>query len=262
MIRIWLFFFSAVLFLGSCVPNRNYVYLQKDDVKRKDMVRDSVLRSYDLQIKDYKIQPLDILSVQIESLTEDEFDFMNKLNPSQQGGGMAGNPLLMGFLVDNNGSIEFPVIGKINVSGFTTFMLETKMQELFKVFLKNPVARVRLLNFRFTILGEVRQENQVLSNNTRVTLMEAVGLAGGLTDLADRSKVKIIRQKGDKAEVIYMDLLHEELLSNQNYYVHQNDIIIVPPLRQRPFRNYWSQNIGLFVSALSLILITINLAKP
>jgi polysaccharide export outer membrane protein len=91
--------------------------------------------------------------------------------------------------------------------------------------------------------------------------MEAIGLGGGLTDLADRSNVKVIRQNGSQAEVFYVDLLSEELLNTDHYYVQQNDIIVVPALKQRPFRAYWGENIALLVSTLSLVLLVLNLTK-
>jgi polysaccharide export outer membrane protein len=228
------------------------------------MKKDTVLRTYDMVIREYKIQPLDILSIRLESLTDPEFDFMTKLlelDQMQGGGGNPQNMLISGFLVDQNGDLEFPVVGKIKFAGLSIFEAQEKLQELFKPYLKDPVARVRLLNFRFTVLGEVNRENQVVSQNVRVTLMEAIGLAGGLTDLADRSSVKIIRQNGKQAEVLYMNLLEEDLLATENYYVQQNDIIVVPPLKQRPFRKYWTENIAIIVSTLSLVLLVISLAQ-
>jgi polysaccharide export outer membrane protein len=205
---------------------------------------------------------LDILSIRIESLTDEEFDFMSKLYPMDQGGGGGGqNLLLRGFLVDQEGKIEFPVVGKIRFGGLTVFQAQDSLQMAFKAFLKDPVARVRLLNFRFTVLGEVKGEGQVVSQNTRVTILEAVGLAGGLGELADRANVKIIRQVGDKAEVFYMNLLDENLLMAKNFYIQQNDIIMVPALKQRPFRMYWAQNLSLFVSTVSVILLVINLSQ-
>jgi polysaccharide export outer membrane protein len=252
----------VLLMLGGCVPNRNYVYLQKNDVNKKGLPKDTVVRTYPMVIEEYKIQPLDILSIRMESLTADEFDFISKLNPTPQGGGnMAMGLALSGFLVDNDGNVEFPVVGQVKLAELTLFEAQEKMREVFKPFLKNPVARVRLLNFRFTILGEVSGEQQVISPNTRVTMSEAIGMAGGLTDMADRKNVKVIRQKGNTAEVFYLNLLEEELLSASHYYVQQNDIIVVPALRQRPFRRYWGQNIGLFVSTVSVVLLTINLFK-
>ncbi len=242
---------------SACVPNRKILYLQKDDVNKKNLPKDTVLRTYPLQIREYVIQPLDLLSIRIESLTEEDFDFFSRLYPSTQGGG--GNQLQNAFLLDNNGEIEFPVVGKIKLAGLTVFQAQDKLQEAFSPYLKNPVARIRLLNFRFTVLGEVGGEKQVVSTNTRVTLMEAIALAGGLSELADRENIKIVRQNGDQAEIFYVNLLEEELLASDYYYIQQNDIIVVPPLRQRPFRRYWGTNISIFVSSVSVILFIMNL---
>jgi polysaccharide export outer membrane protein len=260
-----IFWFVAVVsILSSCVPNKKYVYLQKDDLKT-EVITDSVVRSYTLKIDEYRIQPQDILYIRIESLTDEEFDFMSKLYPEQAqgggGGGGAANPVMRGFLVDEKGEIEFPVVGKVNFAGQTVFEAQEMLQEKFKNFLKDPVARVRLMNFRFTILGEVNREGQVVSNNTRVTLMEAIGMAGGLGELADRSKVKIVRQVGDRADVFYVNLLEEEVLEKEHFYVMQNDIIMVPALKQRPFRIYWSENLSIVVSTLTLVLLIFSLSQ-
>lgn len=250
---------GIVFVFTACIPNKKIVYLQKDDVNKKDLPGDSVVRTYNLQVREYTIQPLDILTFRMESLTEEEYDFIAKLYPQNQNGNSGANPQTSGFLVDNNGEIEFPVVGKIKFAGLTVFQAQNKLQEVFKPFLKNPVARVRLLNFRFTVVGEVNQEKLVVSDNTRVTLMEAIGLAGGLTDLADRQNVKIVRQKGEKSEVFYVNLLDENMISSQYFYIQQNDIIVVPALRQRQFRKYWAENIALFLSTVSIVLITVSL---
>jgi polysaccharide export outer membrane protein len=254
--------FVVFIFLVSCVPNKKIVYLQKEDLQKKNLPTDSVVRSYNLHIREYRIQPLDLLYIRIESLTEEDYDFIAKLYPVQSGG--SNQQLVNGFLVDNQGEIEFPVAGKIKFGGLSLFEAQEKLTSVFKPYLKNPVARVRLLNFRFTVLGEVTAEQLVIADNTRVTLMEAIGLAGGLTDLADRTKIKIIRQKENTAEVFYVNLLDEELLNTEHYYVKQNDIIVVPPLKQRPFRKYFGQNASIITSAVTmtvsiiLLIVTVN----
>ena len=262
MIRSFWLLACAVLLMIACVPNKKIVYLQSDDLKKKDVPIDTVVRTRELKIREYKIQPLDILSIRIESLTEDDFDFITKLYPNTQqtaAGGSTGNQLINGFLVDNDGQIEFPVVGKLQFSGLNLFEACKMVQDKLRPYLKDPVVRIQLMNFRFTVLGEVNQENQVVSANSRVTLMEAIGMAGGLTDLADRSKVKIVRQKGDKSDILYLNLLDENLLVSEHYYVHQNDLIVVPALKQRPFRKYWGENITLVVSTLTLLLLAANL---
>jgi polysaccharide biosynthesis/export protein len=259
--RFWLLLALAVIMLGSCVPNRKFVYMQKDDVNKKDVKRDTILRSYDLQLTDYRIQPQDLLSIRIESLTPDEFDFIAKLSTGNQNGGAGGSTygLLNGFLVDNQGNIELPVIGNVKVSGLSIFEAQEHFKKVLASYLKDPMVRVRLLNFRFTILGEVNNESQYVSQSVRVNFVEAIGLAGGLTEMADKSKLKIIRQRGDKSDVFYIDLLDERFLASEQFYVQQNDIIIVPALRQRPFRRYFGQNVSLFVSTVSTVLLIVNL---
>lgn len=259
--------FSLILFLFSCVPNKNLVYLQEgQELKdKKQILVDTVLRTHSMVINEYRIQPLDILTIKFESLTSDEYDFFSKVDPQQAGGmGGAGQAFLAmtGILVDPNGEIEYPVVGKIKLEGLTVFEAQEKMQKIASQYVRDVIVRIRLLNFRFTILGEVNQEQTVTSYNTRLTMMEAVGMAGGFGELADRSRVKIIRQKGNISEVYYINLLEEQYVESSYYYVQQNDIIIVSPLAQRSYRKYFTQNLGVLtgtLSAVSSILLVVTL---
>lgn len=253
--------FAAAL-LSSCVTNKKYVYLQKDDVNVKDLPKDSLMRTYDLPDYEYRIQPEDIISVRFESLTPQEYDIFNRNMMNQQAQNMnlqAGNALLIGELVDPTGEIVYPVIGKVKVAGHTVYELQDKLQKLADQYLESPVVKVRLINFRFTILGEANREGTVTLPNNRVNYVEAIGYAGGLKDLADKQNVKLIRQINGKTEVRYLNLLDEELINKPEYFVHQNDILIVPALRQRPYRQYFGQNLSLVISSLSLLLITLSL---
>jgi polysaccharide export outer membrane protein len=250
----------AGAFLSSCVSNKKYVYLQKEDVNKKNLPKDTLVRDYDFQHFEYKIQPEDILSIRFESLTAKEYDFFAKDIPSQ-GLAQQVNPLLIGELVDKEGNVPFPVIGKVRVSGLTVYQAQDTLQKMANLYLENPVVKVRLINFRMTILGEVNDEGTITFSNNRVNMLEAIGLAGGLTDLADKANVKLIRQKEGKIEVQYIDLLSEDFVESPYYYVNQNDVLIVPALKQRPYRKYFGQNVSLVVSLVSLIVLTINLSK-
>lgn len=236
------------------------MYLQKDDVNLKDLPKDTIVRSYDLQSHDYRIQPEDNISVRFESLTPKEYDIFNRgTNQLQSQGLTQGNAILIGELVDPQGEIAFPVIGKIKVVGLTVFEIQTKLQGIADQYLESPVVKVRLINFRITLLGEAKHEGTIILGNNRINFIEAIGLAGGLTDLADKKNIKLIRQKGGKVEIRYLNLLDEGFINSPEYYVYQNDVLIVPALRQRPYQTYFGKNLSLVLSSLSLLLLTITL---
>lgn len=261
MIRSLLLLVGSLIFLSSCVTNKKYVYLQKDDVNDKDLPKDTIVRSYDLKNYEYKIQPEDNISVRFESLTPQEYDIFNRnIMAQQQNQNLnLGNAILIGELVDPLGEITYPVIGKVKVAGLTVYEAQTKLQQVADQYLESPVVKVRLINFRITILGEAKREGTVVLSNNRVSFIEAIGLAGGLTDFADKRNLKLIRQIDGKAQVQYLNLLDENFINSPEYFVHQNDILIVPALRQRPYQTYFGKNLSLVISSLSLLLITITL---
>lgn len=226
----------------------------------KDLPKDTIIRSYDIVSYDYRIQPEDNISVRFESLTPEEYDIFNRNMEQQQNQNLnQGNAILIGELVDPQGEISYPVIGKVKVAGLTVYEAQDTLQKIADIYLDSPVVKVRLINFRFTILGEAKREGTVTLANNRVNYIEAIGLAGGLTDLADKKNLKLIRQINGKAEVRYLNLLDEAFIHSPEYFVHQNDILIVPALRQRPYQTYFGKNLSLVISSLSLLLITITL---
>lgn len=254
----------GLVLVTSCVPNRKVVMLQKDDLRRRTLPVDTAVRTYDIQDYDYEVQENDLLSIRFESLTPKDFDFLSKENAQNVNMATPSNALLIGELVDQNGEVPFPVIGGVKVSGLSVFEIQKKLQEEADKFLDSPVVKVRLLNLRVTVLGEVVRESSFTLSNNRVTLLEVLGQAGGLGELADRSKVKVIRQSGSRADIFYVNLLSEDFLKSPLYYVHQNDVIVVPALRQRSYRKYFSQNVGVVLSTMTLIstiiLLSINLS--
>lgn len=256
--RNYIFLLFIVVLGASCVPNKKIVYLQHADELDKNFPADTVLRRYDLADYEYRVQPEDVLSIRFSSLTKEEFDIFSQSNAQNVLTNVSAISL-SGYLVDREGMIEFPEVGKVKVAGLTIHQIKEVLQELAADYITQPVVNVRLLNFRITLLGEVNRQGTISTYNNNMTMMEAVGLADGLTDLADRKNIKIIRQISGQSQVLYVNLLEEQYLSDPSFFVHQNDIIIVPPLRQRPFRKYFGQNIALFLSSASTLLLIINI---
>ncbi|GAA5026407.1 sugar transporter [Marivirga lumbricoides] len=292
-----LFVIGTVLF--SCVPNRKIVYLQhpEDPDIGEVMESDSFIRSYQLHNKPYELQPEDIISLRIASLTPAEFDFVKKyeeqlgqirkLNQYNQGiengggqnmrmqglgsnGGQENSglaPIMLdrqqtGFTIDRQGNLELPEIGVVKLEGLSIREAEELIKEKLKDYFETPMIRIQLLSFHFTILGEVNNEGRYTSFDSETSVIDAISLAENLTDFADRSRLKVVRFDGSEAKVYYINTLREDVLAQEGYYLQPNDLIIVPPLRARQTRNYilpaTSTIVGVAASTLSLILIILN----
>ncbi len=292
---------SAVLF--SCVPNRKIVYLQhpNDPEIGEVMESDSFIRTYHTQNKPYQLQPEDIISIRIASLTPAEFDFIKKyeeqlgqirkLNQYNQGNesgggqnmrmqGGIGNrggeadagiaPIMLdrqqtGFTIDRQGNLELPEIGEVKLSGLSIREAEEFIKEQLKNYFETPMIRIQLLSFHFTILGEVNSEGRYTSFNPETNVFDAISLAENLTDFADRSRLKVIRFDGSEAKVYYINTLREDMVAQKGFYLQPDDLIIVPPLKARQSRRYLlpatTTIVGVAASTLSLILIIINLTN-
>lgn len=256
-----LFWLIAGIFLSSCIGNNKVVLLQHDDVNKQNLPTDTVVRSYAVKEFEYRIQPHDALYVRFQSTTAEEFNFLSQGQSGNNSTNNSNGALLNSELVDEQGKISFPVVGKVKVGGLTVFEIQDTLQALANQYLSNVSVKVRLVNFRFTAIGEFVKEGQVTTMNNRVTITEAIGLAGGLGELADRAHVKVIRMKNGVSEVGYVNLLDENVINSPYYYMNQNDLLIVPPLKQRPFRRYFGQNLSLFLSSMSVLLLVINLSN-
>ena len=252
----------TLLLISSCVGciTNKKVQLLQNQSSDQDAETNVLISKYDLNTTIYRIKPNDVLSIEINSLSKPEYNFFSLEQPNSNFGNISQeNAPITGELVDAEGYIEFPVVGKVKVAGLTLEQVQEKIQEVAHKYVVDPVVKIRLLNFRFTVLGEVRNEGTINSFNQQVSVLEALGLAGGMTDLANRSRLKLLRNTGEDVEVVYLNLLEEEFLTSSYYILHQNDVIIVPPLKQRPFKTSFGSNLGLALSTISTLLLVINL---
>lgn len=171
-----------------------------------------------------------------------------------QGGYSQGAPSPPGYLVDAEGNIDFPVIGKIRMAGLSRSAAVDTLKARLKPYLGHPTLLVRILNFKVTVLGEVRNPGTFTIPNERITLPEALGIAGDLQITGVRNEVTVIRDVDGKKTETKVDLTSKELFSSPVYYLNQNDIVYVAPNRAKVNSSVVNTaNVSLVVSVISLL---------
>lgn len=221
-----LFLLLLPLYFFSCKPQQVIPYYL-------DSVTDSSGKG-EVKIPDLKIQKGDLLSIQIYSLsTKPEIDQLYNL-PAAPTAGVAQNPA--GYLVDNDGNIEHHRLGTFKAAGLSKNELAAEIKKRLTQpveLLSNPTVSIRYLNFHVTVLGEVGKEGPVTVPGERLTILEAVGLAGGITNYGKKDNVKILREVNGQRETGVVNLSAKDLFESPYYNLMQNDVVIVEPTKQR-----------------------------
>ena len=147
---------------------------------------------------------------------------------------LSTTPTMQPYVVDVNGEINFPIIGKIKIGGLKKSEAVTLIKEKLQPYLKDPIITIQFLNYKITILGEVQKPGTYTISNEHISILQALGIAGDLTIYGRRDNVLLIREKeGGKKEYIRIDLTQTNVLSSPFYYLQQNDVIYVEPNKTR-----------------------------
>ena len=231
--RLPFLFFLALLFgTSSCVSYRELVNFEDIDAQREQV--EDIDNALEL-----RIQPRDLLRIQVLSVDPEAAAPFNDAAGSAGGGGGLGQAnnqnlqLLTGYLVDEDGFIDIPLLGRIEAAGQTVESLQFLIRGRLEKYLVDPVVNVRYLNFKVTVLGEVVQPGVIPLPNSRVTVLEAIGLAGDLTDYADRNSVLVVREQDGQRSFKRLNFQNDDVFSSDYYYLKQNDVIYVNPIRAR-----------------------------
>lgn len=230
------FIFAALLMIAiiggttSCVSPKSIVYFQGDSSRysAQEITQKYIPR----------IQPSDILSIIVGSLNAEAnevFNTPNSFTTASTNYSNLGGPRVqpLGYLVDSDGNIEIPLVGKIKVSGLRTTDAADTIRTKLTNFLKEPSVIVRNLNFKVSVLGEVKNPAVYVIPDEKITLLEVVSLAGDLTIYGNRSNVMVIREENGKREYARLDLTSREIFNSPYYYLHKNDVIYVEPVKAR-----------------------------
>jgi polysaccharide export outer membrane protein len=151
------------------------------------------------------------------------------LPPTNSTSGIIASKVNEGYLVDKGGAINFPVIGKVTLAGLTKEEATEKMINEIKTHVKNPIVNIRFLNFKVTVIGEVNTPSTFEINSEKINVLEALGLAGDMTQFGNRDNVLIIREKDGVRTTARINLNNKEVLNSPYFYLQQNDIIYVEP---------------------------------
>ena len=251
-----LLLFCIAILVHGCIPIEKQTLIRNE--AQQEIKTDEVVSVYSVENFQYMLRQNDVISIKVSSATPSEFDILNYQSDKTLNGLVVNNPLLTGFNIEEDGTIFLPVIGKVEVAGLTLTEAREKIQDIVSDYLESPTVDIKLLSFQFTLLGEVENEGVFTSYNPKITLMDAIGYAGGLTNYANGREVKIVRHQDEHLEVAYVNIMEEDMLSSPYYYIRPNDLVTVPPLKTKNFRENSAANISLILSGITAVGIFLN----
>lgn len=248
--KVWKLLWGSILvcLLISCGSVKDIAYLQGDDLLKKMTVIDTVT---------LKIQKNDLLDINVSCPNQDLLRPFLRYGSQYDSNGSMGGGSSSGYLVEADGTINFPLIGEIKVAGMTRRQLVSLIQNRLEKgnYIKDPVVTVRFLNFHISILGEVNRPGTYNISTERITLFEALSLAGDLTIHGRRNRVAVVRETNGVRTILYHDLRSRDIFQSPDYYLKQNDMVYVEPNRVRAESSVQNQftNVGTWISLISFL---------
>ncbi|HZW40190.1 MAG TPA: polysaccharide biosynthesis/export family protein [Ignavibacteriaceae bacterium] len=242
-----------ILLLGvlfSCRSSKELIYL-------KDAANNETIKGLPTE---YVLKTGDILYVSIKSMNPEVNLIFNPESNMEVNSGQGyqryttpSGAYLYGYEVDTNGDIKLPMLGKINVSGILISDVESLVQKKADEYLNDAIVKVKLLNFKITVLGEIRNPNTYYNYNNSITVLEAIAMANGNTDFASIKKVMVVRPIAEGRKTFMLDLSSKSMYSSEAYYLQPNDYVIVQPDKYKNFQLN-SQAYSLIFSSISIML--------
>lgn len=250
----------SVLF-SSCISTQDLIYLQKKDKSQEDA---SIVA---VGSKPYRLQTNDVLSITIKAIDPKLVAIFNPSNDGAGGGKSESGLYFDGFTVDDHGNIRIPVLGELNVIGYTLdeIRLRIEKQLLAEYFNKEAdiFVTVRLAGLRYTINGEIGSPGTKTLFQDNVTIMEAIANSGDITITGNRKAVTVMRKTPTGVQMHDLDLTDINVMQSPYYYLQPNDFIYVKPLKQKTWGTGKTglESLGTIITLLSLATTTFLLLK-
>ncbi len=225
--------------LYSCVPYKKTLLLRAKNSKYQDTIPTSLTL--------YKLQPNDILSINVSSFNTQVSEFYNLKND----GGIGG------FLVKKNGYVNIPMLDSMYVVGSTILEVEKKVTSALQEQIRMPYVVVRLVNFKIVFLGEVGAPGVINVKDNSINIFEALAMAGNISELGNNTNVKIVRKKNnEQSYIIKIDLTSKDIIGSPYYFLQPNDVVYIEPLKVKNFRtNFQTFSVVLSMSTFAIVIL-------
>ncbi|MBT8266608.1 MAG: polysaccharide biosynthesis/export family protein [Bacteroidia bacterium] len=237
----------SVIGVSSCASQKDIAYFQDEPLSN---AVEGLPSNFEIRFKTD-----DLLTIDVSAIDPDVARPFNLPAVSYNANVISaqGNLKMQTYLIDGNGNIEFPVLGTITLGGLTRSEANSLMKEKLSEYIKDPIVNIRLANFTITVLGEVSKPGTFTIQDERISLTEALGLAGDLTIYGKRDNIFLIREIDGKKRYSSFDLTSINVVNSQSYYLTQNDVIYVEPNRARVRQASYNQNNSIIISAVATL---------
>ncbi len=257
--KIYLLLICSIL-LTSCIPNKDLIYLQNKNNSSNQVVES-------VNQKPYRLQTNDVLVINIKAIDPKLVEIFNNNMNQSVGNVNEGSNYFNGYSIDDHGNIKLPILGELNVLGFTAEDVRIKIEKmLLEQYFRTEAGifvTVKLSGFRYTINGEVGSTGTKILYQDKVNIMEAIANSGDIAITGDRKDVKVIRRFPQGSETFSIDLTDSNATSSPCYYLQPNDYIYVKPLKQKTWGTGKTgiESLSTIITLLSLATTTYLLLK-
>lgn len=256
MKNLSLIIITAIFLASGCTSQKKLAYLN-------NLPQPTGEERFTMDMPEYKIQNRDILYITVKAMDPEGVitDFLGGSGASSGAMSMQGEAgaYLYGYDVKADGHIILPVIGLINAEGKTLEETRKVLEEEFSKHFKNAIVECKLLSFKFTVIGEVKAPGSYVNFNNYLTILEALGRAGGLSDYGKRNHVLVVRPTEKGTKTYNLNLQEKSLLSSEAFFLLPNDVVIVEPTKQKVFNLNFITYSFFFTTVLSTISVTLLL---
>ncbi len=235
-----------VVLASSCVSKKKITYFQYDTIDQSKVSNNYVTIFKPDDLLEITISAENLEAVRPFNLPAAVFSTENSASRGSQ---------QQTYLVDSKGEIDFPLLGKLKIGGLNREeAIQLFKSKLSPDYVKNPTINIKISNFKITVLGDVRAPGNYTVPNERITILEAIGLAGDLNISAERDNILVQREEGDKKVFYKVNFLSNSIFNSPVYYLQQNDVIYVDPNKAKSQSAAANPNVGLFISIGSIVI--------